>query len=56
MKKKPPVDDEPLAREIDFSGAQPNPHFVRYHGARVIRVLDADLADLFPDDTSVNAG
>jgi hypothetical protein len=55
MKKKPAVDDDPLDREIDFSKARPNPYFLAYHGPRTVRVLDADLAEIFPDDASVNA-
>jgi hypothetical protein len=55
MKKKHSADDDPLDREVDFSNARPNPYFVQYHGAKVIRVLQPDLAELFPDDASVNA-
>ncbi len=55
MKKKPLADDDPLDREIDFSNARPNPYFVQYHGAKVIRVLEPDLAELFPDNASVNS-
>ena len=54
MKKKPAGDDDPLDREIDFSKARRNPYFVAAHGAKVIRVLDADLAEIFPDNDSVN--
>ncbi|MDP9193062.1 MAG: hypothetical protein M3P06_15290 [Acidobacteriota bacterium] len=54
MKKKT-VEDDPLDREIDFSNARPNPYFVAYHGSKVIRVLEPDLAELFPDNASVNA-
>lgn len=53
MKKKT-VDEDPLDREIDFSNARPNPYFVAYHGSKVIRVLEPDLAELFPDNASVN--
>ncbi|HEX8252658.1 MAG TPA: hypothetical protein VF846_05895 [Thermoanaerobaculia bacterium] len=56
MKKKPLSDDyDPLDREIDFSNARPNPYFVAYHSPKVIRVLERDLADIFPDNDSVNA-
>lgn len=55
MKKKPSNDDDPLDREIDFSRARRNPYFLAYHGPRVVRVLEPDLADLFPDNASVNA-
>jgi hypothetical protein len=54
MKKKI-VEDDPLDREIDFSNARPNPYFVAAVGAKFIRVLDKDLAELFPDNDSVNA-
>jgi len=54
MKKKAEVEDDPLDREIDFSNGRPNPYFVAYHGAKVIRVLEPDLAELFPDNESVN--
>ncbi len=56
MKKKPPVDeDDPLDREIDFSKARPNPFFLWYHNPRTVRVLEPELAELFPDNDSVNA-
>jgi len=55
MKKKQIDDDDPLDREIDFSNARPNPYFVAAVGPKVIRVIDKDLADVFPDNASVNA-
>ena len=55
MKRKVAVQEDPLDREFDFSRARPNPYFVAYHGPRVIRVLEADLAEIFPDNESVNA-
>ncbi len=48
-------DDDPLDREIDFSNARPNPHFLSYHSPRTVRVLEPELAELFPDNDSVNA-
>ncbi|HET7436465.1 MAG TPA: hypothetical protein VFN10_17270 [Thermoanaerobaculia bacterium] len=55
MKKKTvDAEDDPLDREIDFSNARPNPYFVAFHGAKVIRVLEPELAELFPDNESVN--
>jgi hypothetical protein len=54
MKRKP-VERDPLDREIDFSNAIPNPWFVAVHGAKYVRVIDKDLADLFPDNASMNA-
>lgn len=56
MKKKQATEeDDPLDREFDFSKARPNPYFVAYHGPKVIRVLEPDLAEIFPDSGSVNA-
>jgi hypothetical protein len=56
MKRKPASEEEdPLDREFDFSNARPNPYFVAYHGPKVIRVLEPDLAEIFPDNESVNA-
>lgn len=55
MKNKTSGDDDPLDREIDFSNARRNPYFVAYHGPKVIRVLEPELADIFPDNESVNA-
>jgi hypothetical protein len=46
--------EDPLDRVIDFSNARPNPYFVAAVGAKYIRVLDQDLADVFPDNASVN--
>jgi hypothetical protein len=54
MKKKT-VEDDPLDREIDFSNARRNPWFLEVVGPHYVRVLDKDLADLFPDNVSVNA-
>lgn len=55
MKRKQASDEDPLDREIDFSDGRPNPYFVAFHGPKVIRVLEADLAEIFPDSESVNA-
>lgn len=55
MKGKNEASNDPLDREIDFSDGVPNPYFVAYHGAKVIRVLEPDLAEMFPDSESVNA-
>lgn len=54
MKKKT-VEDDPLDREIDFSNARRNPWFLEVVGPHYVRVLEEDLADLFPDNASVNA-
>jgi hypothetical protein len=55
MKKKQTVEADPLDREIDFSKARPNPYFLAFHSPRQARVLDRDLAEIFPDNTSVNS-
>ena len=55
MKKKSvPVDDDPLDREIDFSRARPNPYWLGVVDRSCVRLIDKDLADLFPDNESVN--
>jgi len=54
-KSKQTAEEDPLDREIDFTNARPNPYFVAYHGPRVIRVLEPDLAEIFPDNAAVNA-
>lgn len=48
-------DDDPLDREFDFSRARPNPYFLAYHDPRTVRVLEPDLATIFPDNAAVNA-
>jgi hypothetical protein len=55
MKTKNEAADDPLDREIDFSNARPNPHFLGVVDRACVRVLDRDLAEVFPDDASVNA-
>jgi hypothetical protein len=56
MKKKSvPVDDDPLDREIDFSRSRPNPYWLGVVDRTCVRVIDKDLADLFPDNAAVNA-
>jgi hypothetical protein len=55
MKKKIDIDDDEMPAEFDFSNAVPNPWFVAVHGAKFVRVIDQDLADLFPDNASMNA-
>jgi len=51
----PSVDDDDMPAEFDFSSAIPNPWFLTVHGPEYVRVIDKDLAALFPDDESVNA-
>jgi hypothetical protein len=47
--------DDPLDREIDFSKARPNPYWLGVVDRACVRLIDKDLADLFPDNDSVNA-
>ena len=49
------ADDDEMPAEFDFSKAIPNPWFLAVHGPEYVRVIDKDLAALFPDDKSVNA-
>jgi hypothetical protein len=55
MKTKNEADDDPLDREIDFSNARPNPYFLGVVDRACVRVLEQDLAEIFPDDAAVNA-
>ncbi len=56
MKKKPEIsDDDPLDREIDFSRSRPNPYWLGVVDRSCVRLIEKDLADLFPDNDSVNA-
>jgi len=48
-------DDDPLDREIDFSRAMRSPYWLGVVDRRCVRLLDRDLADVFPDNASVNA-
>ncbi|HEX8171527.1 MAG TPA: hypothetical protein VF824_13390 [Thermoanaerobaculia bacterium] len=54
MKKRTNADDDPLDREIDFTNARPNPYFLAAHDPRTVRVLDEDVARVFPDNAAVN--
>jgi hypothetical protein len=49
-----PPDDDEMPAEFDFSRSIPNPWFVAVHGPEYVRVIDKDLAALFPDDVSMN--
>lgn len=49
------ADDYEMPAEFDFSKSIPNPWFVAVHGAEYVRVIDKDLAALFPDNESMNA-
>jgi hypothetical protein len=55
MKKTSEIrDNDPLDREIDFSKSRPNPYWLGVVNRRCVRLLDSDLAGVFPDDTAVN--
>ncbi|MGA8808575.1 MAG: hypothetical protein WB973_11920 [Thermoanaerobaculia bacterium] len=49
------LDDDEMPAEFDFSRSIPNPWFVAIHRAKHVRVIDKDLAAVFPNDESVNA-
>jgi hypothetical protein len=55
MKKDIPPDDDEMPAEFDFSKSIPNPWFVTVHGPEYVRVIDKDLAALFPANESMNA-
>jgi hypothetical protein len=55
MKKKQILDDDEMPAEVDLSRSIPNPWFVAIHGPKYVRVIDKDLADIFPDNVSMNA-
>jgi len=55
MKNKSVEEDDPLDREIDFSKARPNPLWLGVVDRTCVRVIDKDLAELFPDNDTVNA-
>jgi hypothetical protein len=55
MKKNALSDDDEMPAEFDFSKSIPNPWFVAVHGPEYVRVIDKDLAALFPDNDSMNA-
>ena len=46
--------DDPLDHEIDFSDSRRNPYFLSVVDPKCVRVLEKNLADLFPDNESVN--
>jgi len=55
MKNKSIPNDDPLDREFDFSKARPNPYWLGVVDRKCVRLIDKDLADIFPDNDSVNA-
>jgi hypothetical protein len=56
MKKKTrSEDDDPLDREFDFSEGRPNPYWLGVVDRECVRLIEKDLAEMFPDNQSVNA-
>lgn len=55
MKKTTPaVDRDPLDVEFDFSKGRPNPYWLGLVDRSCVRLLDKDLAAIFPDNRAVN--
>ena len=48
MKNKSVNEDDPLDREIDFSNARPNRFWLGVVDRSCVRLIDKDLAELFP--------
>jgi hypothetical protein len=48
-------EDDPLVREFDFSKARPNRFWLGVVDTQCVRLNEKDLAELFPDNESVNA-
>lgn len=48
------IDGDPLDREIDFSKARPNPYWLGVVDRACVRLLDPDVAAVFPDNAAVN--
>ena len=55
MNQTEAAEDDPLGRETDFSKSIPNPYWLGVVNRRCVRLLEADLAEIFPDNASVNA-
>ena len=55
MKKNVLPDHDEMPAEFDLSNSIPNPWFVAVHGPEYVRVIDKDLAALFPDNEAMNA-
>ena len=53
-KKVREVPDDEILPEYDFSNARPNPYAARYAEGTNVVLLDPDVAEDFPDSTSVN--
>jgi hypothetical protein len=48
-------DDDPLDKEIDFKNARPNPYWLGVVDRSRVRLIDEDLAAMYPDDDAVNS-
>jgi hypothetical protein len=48
------VAENDIRPEYDFSNARPNPYAARFQGDVTVVVLDADVAEAFPDAAAVN--
>ena len=46
---------DPLDAEIDFSHSRPNPYWLGVVDRSCVRLIDRELAEIFPDNDSVNA-
>jgi hypothetical protein len=46
--------DEDMRPEYDFSNARPNPYADRFAAGVTVVMLDADVAEKFPDAAAVN--
>ena len=46
--------DEEMRPEYDFSNGRPNPYAARFAAGVTVVMLDADVAEKFPDAASVN--
>lgn len=46
--------DDDIRAEYDFSGARPNPYAARFASPVTVVILDADVAEAFPDAAAVN--
>lgn len=46
--------DDPLDVEVDFSKGKPNPFWLSKVDRRCVRLLDKDIALIFPDNQAVN--
>ena len=55
MKNRSVDEDDPLDREIDFSNARPNRFWLGVVDRRCVRLIDKDLAEVFPDNESMNS-